>query len=60
MNISEFERTKPTETMRSLNILIKKMKSLKEMSINSPWEEKQYEMIYDSLIDIKNKLKNGE
>lgn len=61
MNISEFERTKPIETMAALNALIKKVGSI----LNAGGVPEIYQLINDletiqkDLFDIKMKLKEG-
>jgi hypothetical protein len=59
MNISEFERTKPIETMRALNALIKKVKTLVD---DSTYIDVNRELlnIWEELKDIKEKLKKGK
>lgn len=62
MNISEFERTKPKETMKALNALIKKVDATIE-SNKDPYVSYIDEIlasIKKDLFDIKTKLKNGE
>lgn len=61
MNISEFERTKPVETMKALNDLIKKVEITlsSEKITNIYWLESQLESVKKDLIDIKEKLKQG-
>lgn len=56
MNISEFERTKPVETMEALNVLIKKVES---MTDNDCDDEDLFD-IFNRLKDIKEKLKKGK
>lgn len=62
MNISEFERTKPKETMKALNALIKKVDDTlsSEKVSNIFWLERQLELIKKDLEDIREKLKKGE
>jgi hypothetical protein len=59
MNISEFERTKPVETMRALNALIKKVETLVD---DSTYIDVNRELlnIWEELKDIKEKLKKGK
>lgn len=55
MNISEFERTKPRATMKSIDDLINDMHEIIEnRSSANP------EYVLAKLIVIKNLLKNGE
>ena len=61
-SISEFERTKPVETMRSLNALIKKIDGFLNNG-RDPNIHLAYGLLEESLTslkDIKDKLKNGE
>lgn len=61
-SISEFERTKPVETMKALNKLIKKLTSFVE-SDKEPNIFLAYGMLEDvvkDLNDIKEKLKRGD
>ena len=61
-SISEFERTKPVETMKALNDLIKKVDTFLNNG-RDPNIHLAYGLLEESLIslkDIKNKLKNGE
>lgn len=62
MNISEFERTKPVETMKALNVLIKKVEDTLSSNnvVNIFWLEGKVESIHKDLIDIKEKLKRGD
>lgn len=62
MNISEFERTKPTQTMKALNLLIKDVEDILKIN-ESPevfWYDQQIVNIHEKLLDIKQKFKRGE
>lgn len=59
MNISEFERTKPVETMKTLNVLIKKIEQLINDSADIDIDRELMDIL-GNLKDIKKKLKNGE
>ncbi len=62
MNISEFERTKPVETMKSLNALIKKVDNIMKFD-NVPdiyWFVDQMDGVSLALREIREKLKRGE
>lgn len=56
MNISEFERTKPVETMKALNALIKKV----EKMVDNGCDDEDIIDVCNRLKDIKEKLKKGE
>lgn len=61
MNVSEFERNKPTKTMAAINTLLKKLKSapeIKEGAFNILLVDK--DVILGGLVEIKKLLKNGE
>jgi hypothetical protein len=62
MNISEFERTKPIETMRALNTLIKKVETLVDNDDDDDDIDVNRELlnIWEELKDIKEKLKKGK
>ena len=55
MNVSEFERTKPTETMAAINRLIKDLKEIEDnnSSANPAW-------VVEKLNTIKSLLKDGK
>lgn len=55
MNISEFERTKPVETMKALNALIKKV----EKMVDNGCDDEDIIDVCNRLKDIKEKLKKG-
>ena len=61
-SVSEFERTKPRETMKSINALIKKVDEFlnngREPSIFLAYGVLDEVLV--SLKDIKQKFKNGE
>jgi hypothetical protein len=63
MNISEFERTKPTETMKALNKLIKSVSENVELGRKHPqisFSTLTMAEILSELKDIKEKFKNGK
>lgn len=59
MNISEFERTKPVETMKALNALIKKVRELVDDSTDINVDSELFD-IWERLKSIKEKFKKGE
>lgn len=60
-NISEFERTKPVETMKALNSLIQRVKQdVSTEGNHSGFWSGEIQDIFNSLLDIKTKLKRGE
>ena len=59
MNISEFERTKPVETMKALNALIKKVGKLIDETTDMD-VDRELSNILEKLKNIKEKLKKGE
>lgn len=61
MNISEFERTKPTITLKKINILISLIDDEREKTENLYKDRvKSLEKINDMLKDLKNSFKKGE
>ena len=62
MNISEFERVKPTETMKELNRLIKKYSSLSNEEIMDDTDAATAslaQVVNDDLLKIKILFKSG-
>lgn len=65
-SISEFERTKPTETMKALNALIRKVNDFLIARYSNEKgcdTQKVYALLDETVEDlrvIKQKLKNGE
>jgi hypothetical protein len=61
MNISEFERTKPTITLKKINNLISLIDDEREKTENLYKDRiKSLEKINDMLKDLKNSFKKGE
>jgi len=61
MNISEFERTKPTITLKKINNLISLIDDEREKTENLYKDRvKSLEKINDLLKDLKNSFKKGE
>lgn len=61
MNISEFERTKPTITLKKINNLISLIDYEREKTENLYKDRvKSLEKINDMLKDLKNSFKKGE
>lgn len=61
MNISEFERTKPTITLNKINNLISLINDEREKTENLYKDRvKSLEKINDMLKDLKNSFKKGE
>jgi len=61
MNISEFERTKPTITLKKINNLISLINDEREKTENLYKDRvKSLEKINDMLKDLKNSFKKGE
>lgn len=61
MNISEFERTKPTITLKKINNLISLIDNEREKTENLYKDRvKSLEKINDMLKDLKNSFKKGE
>lgn len=59
MNISEFERTKPTETMKAINNLITKLSETVESDTSDIDVDRFILNLLDDVKDIKQKFKNG-
>jgi hypothetical protein len=61
MNVSEFERTKPTITLKKINNLISLIDDEREKTENLYKDRvKSLEKINDMLKDLKNSFKKGE
>jgi hypothetical protein len=61
MNISEFERTKPSITLKKINNLISLIDDEREKTENLYKDRvKSLEKINDMLKDLKNSFKKGE
>jgi hypothetical protein len=61
MNISEFERTKPVETMRAIDNLIRFIKDTGNQSVTVLFDYGEFEKeVILKLNDIKEKLKRGD
>lgn len=61
MNISEFERTKPKETMKAINKLIRFIKETGNRSVTVAFDYGDFSKeVISQLEDIKEKLKKGE
>jgi len=62
MNISEFERTKPVETMKSINKLINKLDKFVSID-NEANIHLAYKMLDETIVELKNikeQLKRGD
>lgn len=61
MNISEFERTKPVETMKAIDNLITFIKDTGKQSVTVLFDYGDFSKeVISQLEDIKEKLKKGE
>ena len=58
-NPSEFERTKPVETMKKINKLLKRIEEL-SITANSREEQNSYSELYEMVVVLKETFKKGE